>query len=102
MTHKVRSLEDAAKLVADGDQVVMSGGMSASPMAMLRALAKRRARGLRAVGVVGGALNMDFLCGAGALSSIDTCSVSFNPIQREAPNFLRAIQTGQIRMFDNT
>lgn len=102
MTSKLLSASQAAALVADGDQVVMSGGMTAAPMAMLRALAKRRAKGLRAIGVVGGALNMDFLCGAGALASIDTCSISLNPVQREAPNFLRAIQTGQIRMFDNT
>jgi hypothetical protein len=45
---------------------------------------------------------MDFLAGAGALASIDTCSVSLNPYHREAPNFVRAIQTGRIRMFDNT
>jgi len=102
MASKQLSLEEAASLVADGDQVVMSGGMSASPMAMLRALVKRGARGLHAVGVVGGALNMDFLAGAGALASIDTCSVTLNPFEREAPNFLRAVQTGQIRMFDNT
>lgn len=102
MPAKLLTFPQAAALVSDGEQIVMSGGMSASPMAMVRALVKRRARGLRAVGVVGGAINMDFLAGAGALASIDTCSVSFNPIQRDAPNFLRAIQTGQIRMFDNT
>jgi glutaconate CoA-transferase subunit A len=96
------SLDQAAALVANGDQIVMSGGMTASPMAMLRALARRGARGLRALGVVGGAINMDFLAGAGAVASIDTCSVSLNPYQREAPNFVRAIQTGRIRMFDNT
>jgi hypothetical protein len=45
---------------------------------------------------------MDFLVGSRVAASIDTCSVSFNPFHRDAPNFVRAIQTGQIRMFDNT
>ena len=102
MQDKLLSLEQAAALVPDGAQVVMSGGMTAAPMAMLRALAKRRAKGLRAVGVVGGAINMDFLVGARVAASIDTCSVSLNPFHRDAPNFVRAIQTGRIRMFDNT
>jgi glutaconate CoA-transferase subunit A len=102
MTSKQLSLDSAAALVPDGAQVVMSAGMERAPMALLRALARRRAKGLRALGVVGGAINMDFLCGARALASIDTCSVSLNPYHRDAPNFVRAIQTGQIRMFDNT
>jgi hypothetical protein len=71
-------------------------------MALLRELVRLRRRELRLVGVVGGALNLDFLVGAGAAASVDTCSVTLGPFARTGPNFQRHLQGGRIKVFDNT
>ncbi len=102
MTSKIVSMDSAASLIRDGDQIVMSGGMDWSPMALLRAAVRRDIRELRAVGVVGGTIDMDFLIGAGAVASVDTCSVAFHPYARNAPNFVRHLTRGRIKMLDNT
>ena len=102
MTDKTLTLAQAAALVADGDQVVMSAGMVRSPMALLRELVRQGRTGLRLAGVVGGALNLDFLVGAGAAASVDTCSVTLGPFARTGPNFQRHVQDGRIKALDNT
>ena len=65
MKDKRLTLADAAALVHDGDQVVMGAGMEKSPMALLRELVRQGRKELRLAGVVGGALNLDFLVGGG-------------------------------------
>jgi glutaconate CoA-transferase subunit A len=102
MSDKQRTLEAAAALVRDGAQVVMSAGMARAPMALLRQLVRRRARGLRLVGVVGGEINLDFLVGAGAAASVDTCSVTLGTFARTGPNFARWVTQGRVRALDNT
>ena len=99
---KTMTLPAAAALVRDGQQVVMSAGMERSPMAMLRELVRQGRRDLRLVGVVGGALNLDFMVGAGAASVIDTCSVTLGAFARTGPNFRRHVEAGRIRAMDNT
>jgi len=102
MREKLRTLEDAAALVATGSQVVMSANMTRSPMALLRQLVRQGTRGLRVVGVVGGEINIDFLVGAGAVDIVDTCSVTLGPFARTGPNFARFAQGGRVKAFDNT
>ena len=102
MRDKLLSLHAAAELVKDGDQVVMSARMEGAPMALLRELVRQRRRNLRLVGVVGGTINLDFLVGAGAAASVDTCSVSLAPFARTGPNFARHVTQGRIKALDNT
>jgi len=102
MKDKRMELAAAAALVRDGDQVVMGAGMERSPMALLRELVRQRRRELRLAGVVGGALNLDFLVGAGTAQSVDTCSVTLGRFARTGPNFARHVQNGRIRALDNT
>lgn len=102
MNDKRMSLADAAARIHDGDQVVMGAGMEKSPMALLRELVRQGRRELRLAGVVGGALNLDFLVGAGAAASVDTCSVTLGRFARTGPNFERHIKDGRIRALDNT
>lgn len=102
MKDKRQSLAEAAALISDGQQVVMSAGMERSPMALLRELVRQGRRGLRLAGVVGGALNLDFLVGAGAAASVDTCSVTLGEFARTGPNFQRHVQQGRILALDNT
>jgi glutaconate CoA-transferase subunit A len=102
MKSKLKTLEQAAALVKNGDQVVMSANMNKSPMALLRQLVRQGTRGLRTVGVVGGEINLDFLVGAGAAVSVDTCSVSLGAFARTGPNFARYVMEGRVRALDNT
>jgi glutaconate CoA-transferase subunit A len=102
MRQKLRTLEEAAALVKTGSQVVMSAGMTRAPMALLRQLVRQGTRGLRVVGVVGGEINIDFLVGAGAVGSVDTCSVTLGAFARTGPNFARFAQGGRVKAFDNT
>ena len=102
MRDKLRTLEEAATLVKDGSQVVMSANLMRSPMALLRQLARQGSRNLRVVGVVGGEINIDFLVGAGAVGIVDTCSVTLGPFARTGPNFARFAQEGRVKALDNT
>ena len=95
-------LTKAAALVSDGDQVVMGAGMEKSPMALLRELVRQGRKNLRLAGVVGGAVNLDFLCGAGSAVTVDTCSVTLGAFARTGPNFKRMVEEGELRPLDNT
>jgi acyl CoA:acetate/3-ketoacid CoA transferase alpha subunit len=96
------TLEEAAGMVRDGQEVVMSSGFAFSPMAMLRELARRGVKDLHTIGVVGGSINLDFLVGTGQTSVIECCSIGFDPFQRNAPNFDRYLKASRIYAMDNT
>ncbi len=102
MRTKLASLESAAAIVRDGNQVAMSSSFTFAPMAMLRAVARRGPRNLHTVGVVGGAINLDFLVGTGQTAVLQCCGLSFGPYQSEAPNFDRYLKAGRIYAMDNT
>ena len=102
MREKLVSLEDAAKIVKDGSQVIFHGGMDFTPMAMLRQLVRDGVKDLHTIGVVGGAMNLDFLIGAGANATVETCDLGFGQFARVAPNYLRYQKAGRVKMKDNT
>lgn len=102
MTDKLQSLEQAAAAVKSGARIAMSASIERPPMAFLRELVRNRIDRLRVIGVVGGDLNIDFLVGAGAVSVVDTCSVTLGPFARTGPNFARHVQAGRVRSLDNT
>ena len=102
MREKLVSLEQAVKIVRDGDQVIFSGGMDWTPMALLRELVRKGTKDLNTLGVVGGAMNLDFLVGAGATKTIETCSFGFGSLSRVAPNYERYQKAGRVKMLDNT
>jgi acyl CoA:acetate/3-ketoacid CoA transferase alpha subunit len=102
MRTKLVSLSDAAGMVRDGDEVVMSSGFENAPMTMLREIARQGAQNLHVVGVVGGSINLDFLVGTGQTKIMDCCSIGFAPFAREAPNFDRYLKDSRIYSMDNT
>lgn len=102
MRSKLKSLPEAVASVRDGAWLVMSANLQRSPMALLRELVRRRVRNLRVIGVVGGDLNIDFLVGAGAVSVVDTCSVTLGEFARTGPNFARYVLEARVRALDNT
>jgi glutaconate CoA-transferase, subunit A len=102
MHNKVKSLQEAAACVNEGARLAMSANLHRPPMAFLREIVRRRVRDLRVIGVVGGELNIDFLVGAGAVSVVDTCSVTLGGFARTGPNFARHVVAGRVRALDNT
>jgi acyl CoA:acetate/3-ketoacid CoA transferase alpha subunit len=80
----------------------MSANLQRSPMAFLREVVRQKVSDLRVIGVVGGDLNIDFLVGAGAVSVVDTCSVTLGEFARTGPNFARYVEAGRVRSLDNT
>jgi acyl CoA:acetate/3-ketoacid CoA transferase alpha subunit len=102
MRERLMSLEKAATIVRSGDQIVFNGSMDWTPMAMLRQLARNGVSGLHTVAVVGGAMNLDFLIGAGLTETVETCSLGFGGYARVAPNYERYQKAGRVKMKDNT
>jgi len=99
---KLVSLEAAAAMVRDGDQVAMSSGFNHSPMAMLREIARRGVKDLHTIGIVGGSINLDFLIGTGQTKVIECCSIGFQPFSTVPPNFERYLKASRIYAMDNT
>ncbi len=102
MRDAVLSLERAAKLVRDGDQVIMTDGMDYTPMALLREIVRIGVKGLHTVGVTSGAINLDFLVGAGVTASVETCDLSLRPFACIGPNYARYLKAGRVKSKDNT
>ena len=102
MPDKLTTLKEAAARVKSRASLVMSGNLQRSPMAFLREVVRQRADALRVIGVVGGEINIDFLVGAGAVSVVDTCSVTLGEFARTGPNFARYVTAGRVRALDNT
>ena len=102
MRNKLKTLQEAAAQVRNGSRLVMSANLERAPMAFLREVVRNRTQNLRVIGVVGGDLNIDFLVGAGAVSVVDTCSVTLGEFARTGPNFARYVEAGRVRSLDNT
>jgi glutaconate CoA-transferase, subunit A len=102
MQSKLTTLEQAATAIKTGARLVMSANLQRAPMALLRQLVRQGTRNLRVIGVVGGEINIDFLVGAGAVSVVDTCSVTLGEFARTGPNFERYVLGNRVRALDNT
>lgn len=102
MRNKLQTLKAAAARIESGSRLVMSANIHRPPMALLREAVRQGVEKLRVIGVVGGDLNIDFLVGAGAVSAVDTCSMTLGEFARTGPNFARYVQAGRVRSLDNT
>lgn len=97
---KCRSLTNLVEEVRDGDTVGIGGGLSSrEPMAALRELIRQGRRKLRVVGSAHG-IDVDMLCGAGAVSISAQSYVGFEQDFGMAPNYRRACQEGQVGIED--
>jgi glutaconate CoA-transferase subunit A len=93
-------LSEAAAIVQDGMTIAVGGGLSwREPMALLRELIRQGRRDLRVVGTAHG-VDVDMLCGAGAVGVIEESYVGFEHDFGMAPNFRRACETGQAQVHD--
>ena len=87
--------------VKDGDLVAVGGGLSSrEPMAVLRALIRAGRRGLQVVGSAHG-IDIDLLCGAGAVAKTLESYVGFEQDFGMAPNYRRACESGAVDVADS-
>ncbi len=98
MAVQMLDLSAAAAMVPDGASVGIAGF---SPMALVRALARRHARDLHLVGVPTGGLAVDLLIGAGCVRSLESSGVHLGE-HGFAPHFSRAACDASVRILDST
>jgi glutaconate CoA-transferase subunit A len=93
-------LPTLAAQVHDGDTVAVGGGLSSrEPMALLRELIRQGRRGLRVVGSAHG-IDIDLLCGGGAVAATAESYVGFEQDFGMAPNYRRACESGAVAVED--
>jgi glutaconate CoA-transferase, subunit A len=97
---KRMSLTTAASIVQDGMTIAIGGGLSwREPMALLRELVRQGRRNLHVVGTAHG-VDVDLLCGAGAIDMVEESYVGFEQDFGMAPNFRRASESGRVQVHD--
>lgn len=97
MTDKVRSLEEAAALVSDGDVVALQNmATQAAPMALVRELIRQGRRGLGLVCLVGG-MAVDWLAAAGAIDRFIGAAVTMEQFGL-CQQYRRGVEAGRIRV----
>lgn len=97
---KRMSLTTAAAIVQDGMTIAIGGGLSwREPIALLRELVRQGRRNLHVVGTAHG-VDVDLLCGAGAIEMVEESYVGFEQDFGMAPNFRRASESGRVQVHD--
>lgn len=90
-----------AARIPDGALVAMPPDYSLPAMAVVRALVRRKAKGLRLLGVPVLGMCADLLIGAGCVAEIETSAVSLGEAGL-APRFTEAAENGSLRIRDAT
>ncbi|MBN3522491.1 CoA transferase subunit A [Paenibacillus apiarius] len=97
MSRKLMSLQEASALVRDGDTVALGGNvLHRAPMAMVRELVRQKKRGLRLVKTAG-AHDIDLLCAAGCVQSVDAGFVSYETEFGLAMHYRKAVERGEVQ-----
>ena len=98
---KRSDLPGLAAQVREGDCVAIGGGLSwREPMAVLRELLRQHITGLKLVGSAHG-IDVDLLCGAGAVAVSGESYVGFEQDFGMAPNYRRACESGAVAVRDS-
>jgi glutaconate CoA-transferase subunit A len=100
-TRFLADAEALAALIPDGARIAMPPDYSLPAMAVVRALVRRRARGLRLLGVPVLGMCADLLIGAGCVAEVETSAVSLGEAGL-APRFTEAAEKGEIAVRDAT
>jgi len=97
----LRDAEAIAAEIPDGALIGLPPDYSLPAMEVVRALIRRRARGLKLLGVPVLGFSADLLIGAGCVAEIETSAVSLGEAGL-APRFTEAAQKGEIKIRDAT
>lgn len=96
---QIMSLDEAVADIADGSSVALGGWIfNSQPMALVRALIRRGAKGLHLIPAPG-SIAPDMLIGAGCAASTACVFISFEHLGL-APNFRRRAEDGSLRVVD--
>ena len=95
------TVDALAAAIPDGALVAYPPDYSFVPMALTRALIRRKARGLRLLAVPIGGMGVDMLVGAGCVAELEAAAVSLGEAG-PAPRFTVAVRDGAIVMRDST
>jgi glutaconate CoA-transferase subunit A len=93
--------DDLAARIADGALIGLPPDYSLVAMEVVRALIRRKAKGLRLLGVPVLGLSADLLIGAGCVAEVETSAVSLGEAGL-APRFTQAAEKGEIVVRDAT
>jgi glutaconate CoA-transferase subunit A len=94
-------IESLAARVPDGALLALAPEYSWVPMALIRALIRRRVKDLHLLTVPISGLAADLLIGAGAVKTLETAAVSLGEAG-PAPRFSEAVESGALTMRDST
>jgi glutaconate CoA-transferase subunit A len=100
-TATVESVAELAARIPDSAGLALAPDYSGCALAVVRALIRRRARGLRLIGVPQLGFQADLLIGAGSVASVETAAVTLGE-QGPAPRFTAAVKAGRIVVRDST
>jgi glutaconate CoA-transferase subunit A len=100
-THFLADADAIASAIPDNAFIAMPADNSIPAMEVVRALIRRRAKGLRLLGVPALGIGADQLIGAGCVAEIETSAVSLGEAGL-APRFTEAAENNSIRVRDAT
>jgi len=92
---------DLAAAIPDGATVALAPDHSGCALAVVRALVRRKARGLRLIGCPQIGLQGDILVGAGCVDTIETAAIGLGELG-VAPAFDRFYRDGRVRVTEST
>ena len=93
---KLMDLAQAVGGVPDGALLGLGGNtLNRAPMAAVMELARQGKRGLRLVKTAGG-MDVDLLCLAGCVASVDAGFISYETAYSLCQNYRRAAQSGEV------
>lgn len=97
MKNKLIGLDEAARMVQNGDMVAFGGNvLHRAPMAFARELVRQGTGSLRVVKTAG-AHEVDLLCAAGCVQSVDAGFISYESKYGLATHYRKAVESGAVR-----
>ncbi len=98
---KLMTLSEAAALITNGQSVALGGSLlHRGPFALARELARQGRCNLEFV-KASPAYDVDLLCAAGCLRTVQAGVVTFEAEFGSAPNFRRAVESGAVEYQEN-
>ena len=98
---KPLSVEEISSRIEDGALLALPPDYSLVAMEVVRCLIRKRARGLRLLGVPILGMSADLLIGAGCVAEVETSAVSLGEAGL-APRFTEAVEKNQLKVKDAT
>ncbi|MDK2808447.1 MAG: glutaconate CoA-transferase, subunit [Clostridiales bacterium] len=93
---KEMTLSEAVRLIHDGDMLALGGNvLHRAPMSLIREIARQKKKHLKIVKTAG-AMDVDLLCMANCVDSVDAGFISYESEYSLANHYRRAVQSGQV------